>query len=359
MDRDAAATTRCRARCLPAIARRAYDGAMSGPHDLLFKGVLSHPEHARGVLRAVVPTAIAQALDWAILANYPGSFVDPLLTGKHTDLLFSIAWRGANEGVKDALVYLLFEHQSTSDRWMAFRLLRYLLRIWDHWLGDHPRDRSLPIIVPVVLYHGQEPWSAPVAFDALFDVPEAVRQALAPHLVQLTYLLDNLSDVSDDQLRARPMTALGRLVEVCFKHARNRPDLLERLSGWADVLFEVINAPNGLEALELIMRYILRVNDYVEPDDLRAFLERMAGPDAKETVMTAWDRLEERSEQRGEERGIQKGERAVLLRLLRQRFGARVDADAERRLATASAKQIDIWLDRVLSAPTLTELLAD
>jgi hypothetical protein len=78
-------------------------------------------------------------------------------------------------------------------------------------------------------------------------------------------------------------------------------------------------------------------------------------PDAKETVMTAWDRLEERSEQRG----IQKGERAVLLRLLRQRFGARVDADTERRLATASAKQIDTWIERVLSASTLAEILAD
>jgi hypothetical protein len=242
---------------------------------------------------------------------------------------------------------------------MPLRLLRYLVRIWEHWLVDHHRDRVLPIIVPVVLYHGQEPWSAPVAFDALFDVPEAVRQALAPHLVQFTYLLDNLSELPDDELRARAMTALGRLVEVCFKHARNRPDLLERLSGWADVLFEVINAPNGLEALELIMRYILRVNDYVEPDDLRAFLARVAGPDAKEIVMTAWDRLEERSEQRGIQKGVLQGERALLLRQLRKRFVNEVDVDTERRLASASADQIATWAERVLSAPSLAEILAD
>lgn len=324
---------------------------MSGPHDLLFKGVFSQPEHARGALRAVMPAAVAEALDWATLANCPGSFVDPLLTGQHTDLLFSVAWRGRSEGVKDAFVYLLFEHQSTPDRWMPLRLLHYLVRIWEHWLVEHRGDRALPIVVPVVLYHGQKRWSAPVAFDALFDVPEAVRSALAPHLVQFTYLLDNLSDIPDEQLRARAMTALGRLAEVCFKHAQNRPDLLERLSRWADVLFEVINAPNGLEALELLMRYILRVNDYVEPADVRAFMERVAGPDAKETVMTAWDRLEERS--------IQKGERALLLRQLRKRFGNQVDGDAERRLASASAEQIATWAERVLSAPTLAETLVD
>jgi hypothetical protein len=36
-----------------------------------------------------------------------------------------------------------------------------------------------------------------------------------------------------------------------------------------------------------------------------------------------------------------------------------VDADTERRLATASAKQIDICIERLLAAPTLAELLAD
>ena len=145
----------------------------------------------------------------------------------------------------------------------------------------------LPVIVPVVLYHGAEAWSAPVAFDALFDIPDTVRPALAPHLVRFTYLLDDLSEIPDDRLRARAMTALGRLVEACFKHARTRPDLLEILSGWADVLRDVVSAPNGLEALALVMRYILVVNDHVEPETLRAFLERVAGPDTKDTIMTA------------------------------------------------------------------------
>jgi hypothetical protein len=103
-----------------------------------------------------------------------------------------------------------------------------------------------------------------------------------------------------------------------------------------------------------VVRFVER-RASLEPDDLRAFLERVAGPDAKEIVMTAWDRLEERSEQRG----IQKGERAMLLRQLRKRFGNEVDVDTERRLASASADQIAAWAERVLSAPSLAETLAD
>lgn len=327
----------------------------SSPHDALFKAVFGQPEHARGALRAVVPTAIAEAIDWPTLAQCSGSFIDPVLSGRHTDLLFSVAWRDGGE----ALVYLLFEHQSTSDDRMAFRLLRYLVRIWERWLADHPRAATIPVVIPVVLYHGAEPWSAPMAFEALFDIPDAVRDAIAPHLVRFNYLMDDLSKVSDDRIRARAMTALGRLVAACFKHARTRSDLLEILGGWADVVRDVIGAPNGLEALALVMRYILLVNDHVEPTALQAFLERVAGPDAKDTIMTAGERLIQQGEELGIQKGIEQGERAVLLRLLRQRFGGQVAPDTERRLATASTDQLATWVERMLSTATLTELLAD
>lgn len=79
------------------------------PHDALFKGVFGQPEHARGMLRAVVPAVLAEALDWSMLTLRPGSFVDAALRNQHTDLLYSTTWNGGGE----ALVYFLFEHQSS------------------------------------------------------------------------------------------------------------------------------------------------------------------------------------------------------------------------------------------------------
>jgi len=148
------------------------------PHDALFKAVFGQPEHARGALRAVLPVAIAEALDWATLAACPGSFIDPRLNGQHTDLLFSVSWRAGG----DALVYVLFEHQSAPDDWMAFRLLRYLLRIWERWRTEQagPGTRkTLPVVLPVVLYHGAEPWSVALHDRSGVDGPwqRAVRTA--------------------------------------------------------------------------------------------------------------------------------------------------------------------------------------
>jgi len=45
--------------------------------------------------------------------------------------------------------------------------------------------------------------------------------------------------------------------------------------------------------------------------------------------------------------------------LLRRRFGAEVDGETERRVAAAPAEQVEVWAERVLSAATLAELLAD
>jgi hypothetical protein len=143
------------------------------PHDALFKWVFGQPEHARGALRAILPAALAEALDWSTLTLQPGSFVDAALRHQHTDLLYAATWRDGGQ----ALVYLLFEHQSTppTEGLMAERLLGYQVRIWDRWRADHPRARTLPMIVPIVMYHGASPWPEARSFDALLDVPAGLR----------------------------------------------------------------------------------------------------------------------------------------------------------------------------------------
>ena len=334
------------------------------PHDGLFKWVLGQPEHARGELRSIVPAELAGALDWSALTLRPGSFVDSALAHQHTDLLYSTMWRDGAE----ALVYFLFEHQSTlpSDGLMAHRLLRYKGRIWERWRGDHPKAKKLPMIIPIVMYHGEASWSEPRAFDDLLDVPDGMRPAIDRYLVRFEYLLHDLSKIPDDELRDGAMrTALAKLVAMCFKHARTGASFIEILGRWMNVVREVAGAPNGLEALAQVVRYILEVNEDVKPEALRALLEREIGPEAKDTIVTAGQRLIEQGRQEGIEQGLQQGIeqgrqplQKLLLGLLRQRFGAEVDVRVEQRVAAASFEQLATWSERVLSASTLAELFA-
>jgi len=113
------------------------------------------------------------------------------------------------------------------------------------------------------------------------------------------------------------------------------------------------------QALAPVMRYILEVNEHVAPEALQALLERDIGPEAKDIIVTAGQQLIEQGRKEGRKEGRQQGFQEVLLRLLRQRFGAQVDTQVEQRIMTASVEQIETWSMRVLSAATLAELFAD
>ncbi len=85
------------------------------------------------------------------------------------------------------LVYVLLEHQSTVDRLMAYRMLRYVGRIWDEWLKGQPEAKQLPRVVPVVLFAGEGPWTAPTSVESLVD------GGPAPWVPRMSFILDDLS----------------------------------------------------------------------------------------------------------------------------------------------------------------------
>ena len=67
---------------------------------------------------------------------------------------------------------------------------------------------------------------------------------------------------------------------------------------------------------------------------------------------------EAKGEARGEAKGLRKGENLILSRLLKLRFGD-LPEWAKARIGAAEPEQLEAWADRVLSASTLEETLAD
>jgi hypothetical protein len=122
------------------------------------------------LIRSALPLAVASCIDWTSITRVERSFVDQLLVECHADLLFEAR---TSDGHR-ALVYLLLEHKSTKDPDTPFQLLRYVVRIWEHWREQHPTG-LLPPILPFVLHHGATPWvGAPRLLDrvALRGLPE-------------------------------------------------------------------------------------------------------------------------------------------------------------------------------------------
>ncbi|MGE0710616.1 MAG: Rpn family recombination-promoting nuclease/putative transposase [Planctomycetota bacterium] len=117
------------------------------PHDALVKRVFSRPDTAAPYLASVLPAELTAVLDLAALELERGTFVDPDLSERLTDLLYLVPLRGEGK----AFVYVLVEAQSTVIPDMALRLFVYLGRIWDDWRAKHPGQTRPPAILPVVL----------------------------------------------------------------------------------------------------------------------------------------------------------------------------------------------------------------
>jgi predicted transposase/invertase (TIGR01784 family) len=329
------------------------------PHDALFKATFSHPARAAAELRAILPAALSRQIDFSTLTLMPGSFVDRRLRGTHSDLLFRARISGQH-----ALLYLLFEHQSEPDEIMALRMLGYVVHILERHVAETPRGSAalpLPAVIPIVLHHGAAGWMAASTMTELFDQRLVADATLLPYLPQFSFVLDDLRNVTDDQIAARELGDFASLALWALRDARGRERLLRSLDYWAATLDRM--AADNAAALQLILRYLLAVVPDVELDEVLHRLETRA-PAAEKFMATMGEKLEARGRAEGEARGRAEGEargraeglRRVLVHQLTLKFG-KVDDAARTAIDQADETKLLVFSERVLSASSVSAVL--
>ncbi|AKJ05031.1 putative transposase/invertase (TIGR01784 family) [Archangium gephyra] len=329
---------------------------MPGPHDLFARFTFGHPERAAAELRAVLPPHVVSEVDWSSLRRESGSVVDPELRETESDLLFTARLR---EG-RPLLLYVLLEHQSSVDRWMALRMLRYVVRQVEHWREKHPEHPMLPVIIPLVMYHGPDgAWSAPRRVEELFDLPGEGEQrerwrALVP---RFEYLLDDLTAERAEALMARPGPPLARLAWLVLRYGRTE-ELAHRLPEWTALFAQVQAAPDGTEHLVVVIRYLLLIGDKTTRRAAGQVLHSVMDVQRAEELMRSWgETLIERGLRRGLRQGRLQGRAEAIVDILAVRGVAVGDEARQRILACTDAATLDRWLARALNATTLSDVL--
>jgi len=335
-----------------------------GTHDYLVKHAFTDVEHARGVLATALPAAIAARTDLSCLSVKPGNFVDENLQDRCSDILYAARISG-----REALIYFLLEHKSEPVPFTPLQMLRYMLRIWDQHEASLPKKkrgevRKLPVIVPLLLHHGRDGWTAAVCFEEMLDADDDLLAALGEHVPRLRLIVDDLGKQSDDQLYGRPATSFARLVLWALKNAREAGWLGGDIERWKELIAAVLADRDGTRALTALFRYIVLTNPTVKREVLRGLLPGDRGTEVEEAVMNWFEqevhqgerRGELRGELRGESRGERKGRRAQLLKLLRLRFGA-LPAAVVARVEAAEVQELDVWAERFVTASRLEDVL--
>ena len=198
------------------------------PHDGLFKLAFTNPLHAAPPFQAYLPAAVTRELDFSQLTLEPGHYVDQELNQCESDLLFRLPYQG-----EDAFVYMLFEHQSTPDRWLPLRLLRYQVRIWEQYRRGKDHGVNLPVIIPVVLAQCGGRWPMEPRFSALFNLPPDRAAVLREHIPDFCFGLIDLAALPWESLRGTPF---GIVAMAALKGEGEEELLSERV--WNDERLE-------------------------------------------------------------------------------------------------------------------------
>jgi predicted transposase YdaD len=267
---------------------------MHHPHDMMVRAVLSDLAEATSFLQTHLPQEVSQALSWSTLKLLEGSFVDEHLRESEADVLYEVQHVSGEASV---WVYILLEHQSTPDRWMRFRLLKYCCRIWDLSFREYPDQRELPAIVPLVFYQGERRWSYSSEFADLFA--ESVRDW--PGVPRFSHGLIDQSGLQPDEVQGELKTQLMQLVMLAAYHpALAWMEQVARLLGSLSSL-----APSGgINYVRIFVLYILATQ---EPETAQSFRDvlRQHAPEVGEDLMTYAQELLKEGEIRAEVRIIE------------------------------------------------------
>jgi len=296
-----------------------------------------------GLLRGFLPEDWTGRLDFSTLEKVGNSFVSDDLRERHGDLIWRLRFNGEKGGW--FYLYLLLEFQSTSDPFMAVRLLTYVSLLLEEIVRRQklkPGDR-LPAVLPLVLHNGKRPWRAPRDLASLFvEVPPSLRR----YLPRLHYLLldEGRLDLERPELAGNPIAALFQL-EVS-KPSEDFLPLTRKLAG-------LLSREKDPEFRRTLNDWFISLVHRTFPGAIISeTMDLLEVPMLEETVQD-WKRqlLKE-----GRREGRREGQIEILLQQMTLRFGRLPKKVRQRVEAIASTRELQGLGRKVVLAKSLQDL---
>jgi hypothetical protein len=282
---------------------------------------------------------------------------------READLPFEIPFQSGAEELW-ALVVVLIEHQSDTERLMPLRLLLFAVlyweRQWQEWkrLAEPRPTLHLRPVLPIVLYTSTRPWGSTRTLIDLLGEP-AEFHAFAP---QWTPLIWNLSEQAPEALLASTSEWLKALAVLRVEDVE--------AGAFRDVFTRAVQEIAPLAAADPVrwndlMRMLLTWVFWRRPDAERAALVTQAvtcqADDLfRKEIQTMTNKLGptlvELSVAEGERKGELRNARKLLRALLEDRFGPMPDALLKRIEASTDLERLQTAARQVYQIQKLDDL---
>jgi predicted transposase/invertase (TIGR01784 family) len=296
----------------------------------------------RDLLRDIVGGEWVERVDLDSGERVDATFVSP----KHESRESDVIWRfRRKDGGDPVYVYILLEFQSRPDPSMPVRLMGYVSLFYQSLMASQPAAgwRKLPLVIPVVVYNGWEPWNVSTDLGSLIGDLDPSAEIYRP---QLRYrLVDEAAYPRED------LAELNSPVADLFR--------IEKSRDWREVRESVQRLRQSIPPAEASLRKAFET--WLQKVILPRFglsQEEISNTLTLEDLETMLAESIDRWNREIREEGRQEGEAQVVLRLLRLKFGL-LKPEIEDRVRSADSERLLVWAERVLTAGTLEDVLQD
>jgi predicted transposase YdaD len=324
--------------------------AFTQAHDHLFKLLLDQPGVAGSLLHERLPGAMRERLAEGEPERVPASFVGEELRETRADRHFRLPLRDG----APPWVHCLVEHKSAPDAHLELQLLGYLAADYAQLAAGTAPHEPLPLVVALVVYHGPSRWLAPRRFSDRLSLDDRLR----PLALDFPIEFFDVGRLAPADVSANPHLR-GGLLLLHYALCPPAGDLVRLLVSLLEDLRGM--APSFLEA---VGTYAFHYFPGLQPEELRMAIMKVMPEHEERMLSTAAEIVYARAHSAGFAEGKVEGNaegalrslRRTLLRQLERRFGP-VPSSARARVEASSAEQLEDWLDRILEATDLGQLL--
>jgi predicted transposase/invertase (TIGR01784 family) len=278
-------------------------------HDRFFKASMANQQVAREFFEIHLPANLREVIDLDQLELKPGSYIDEARKESISDTLFKTSIQGHT-----AYLYLTVEHQSRPDRFMPFRMLKYTCNIIDNHLKE-TGEQTIPLVIPMVVYHGTDRWTYSTDIKDLIDAPQALIDA---YFLKPFSLID-LNTITDAALKEQLWFGVTALT---LKHIFDS-DLIPYLPDIFHLLKQIdeqFHQKNGKSFTETVLLYIFDKGEVGDKDMFIKLIKNELADTVGDKIMTIAEQFRLEGEQKGKQEGKQEGLEEAALKLQKAGF---------------------------------------
>ena len=322
------------------------------PHDLLFKRTFEEfPEVAKELIQAHIPEELMQQLDLNHFELCNKEMFSPIGATRVADVVVKTGIENTDAEVY--LTFFIFEHQSSNDPLMAFRMLQYVVLVLDSYIKEQEgkgitRGKiKLPLVYPAVFYHGKN--------KATFsnDVREliAAPKDLVKEFFLQSFKLIDFTQITDENLKAHNWAGL---TELCFKYSfkQAQADFMRMLELYEEIAQNAYRAKpieNNVNFIEMLAEYLITTGSFDKPD-------------AHSDIIKASSKITKEADEMGTiannliQKGRLEGELSLIGRLAAARFGVTLSEVQRAKLQSLTLQELEEIGVKLLNVETFDEL---